>query len=63
MIAFALMLNLCAEPIGCHWLIVEYYTREADCRSAGKEWTAEGGDIVDYKCVVSVKPPDWGKDE
>jgi hypothetical protein len=67
MIAFALMLNLCAAPVGCAWLVVEFYDSEEDCLAAGKLWTADCEDqlcdIAGYKCVLKMKPADWGKDE
>jgi hypothetical protein len=56
MIYFALSLFLCINStIGCQWLIVEHFTDEMECLDAGKQYTAEGGDIIDYKCIVKFR--------
>jgi hypothetical protein len=55
MIYFALTLFLCAQALGCHWIMVDEYTSEEECVAAGRQWTAEGGEIKDWKCVIRIR--------
>jgi hypothetical protein len=55
MIYFALSLWFCIQPVGCQWIDVNEYLTEAECLEDGAFWSAEGGEIAKWKCVVKVR--------
>jgi hypothetical protein len=55
MVVFALTLLICSEPSFCAWVRVEEFTSEVECIANGQEWTAEGGEIIAWKCVAVIR--------
>ena len=55
MIVFALTLLVCSEPSFCAWIEVEDFVSQIECEANGHEWTAEGGEIIDWKCVAKMR--------
>jgi hypothetical protein len=51
MIHFVLALLVCSEPSFCAWVEVEDFVSQTECEANGHEWSAEGGEILDWKCI------------